>query len=380
MESFLHLPTIMVMHTGSTLIATLILGLMWFRRRDSLLLTMLLLASGLGCVSTFLQILRGWLPLGFASGFGLGLAALSLGLVWQAQAVFDGHRPNYFHASVGALLWWVLNLLPLVHESQIMRTVIIAAILGTYSMLSARQVWIGRIAEPLPTRGLATVLHSLRSLMWLSAAPLAVFVSPAYPAPNEFAGWFVLSSLVNTFLVVLTILSVLILAMERAERIHRLASELDPLTNLPNRRNFVTRAETMLRRSEPVALLLFDIDHFKAVNDNHGHAMGDEVLRRFSRVIEQKLEADWLFARIGGEEFACLMPCKTASDAAVVADLLRTETSAIRFPETSLRQVTVSIGVSEKSQTAVGLDQLLAMADAALYRAKSRWTQLRAFL
>ncbi|MFN3280031.1 MAG: GGDEF domain-containing protein, partial [Paracoccus hibiscisoli] len=152
---------------------------------------------------------------------------------------------------------------------------------------------------------------------------------------------------------------------------YRLASERDPLTNLANRRTFVTSACKMLQEQEGASLLLLDIDHFKVVNDTHGHAAGDQVLLAFSRTIEQRMPKGWLFARIGGEEFACLMPRMSAQKAVAVAENLRLAVADMLLPASSPLRVTVSIGVSEAKERGADLDELLATADAALYRAKA---------
>lgn len=372
MDIPLHQPTIMVVHICSTLISTVMLGVIWSRRRDSLLVSLLFMASAIGCLAAIVQVLRGAAPLWVTTGIGLGFAALSLGLFWQALVVFDRRSPNWFAAAAGALFWWLVNLLPVVHNSQVNRTAILAVIFATFCFLSAREIWRGRIEEPLPSRGMAAVLHGIRGLVWFSAAPFAILVEPPYSGDGRFASWFVASTLLNSMLVILMIVSVLILAMERAERGHRLASERDPLTNLANRRNFVARAEEALdRRGKAGTLLLLDIDHFKSVNDSYGHAVGDEVLRRFARALEARMQPDWLFARFGGEEFVCFLPGVTKARARAVADALRIAVALMDLPDLSGRAVTVSIGVAETDGTSVRLEPLIARADAALYRAKA---------
>jgi diguanylate cyclase (GGDEF)-like protein len=171
---------------------------------------------------------------------------------------------------------------------------------------------------------------------------------------------------------VLSLVALLMLAKERDELRYRLASERDPLTNLANRRTFVTQANQVLQQEEGGAsLLLLDIDHFKAVNDTYGHAAGDQVLLAFSRAIEQRMPKGWLFARIGGEEFGCLMPRMSAQKAVAVAENLRLAVADMIIAGPSALHVTVSIGVSEANARGMDLDTLLAGADAALYRAKA---------
>lgn len=370
MDIPLHQPTIMVVHICSTLLATIMLAVIWSRRRDSLLVSLLFMASALGCLAAIVQMLRGAAPLWVTTGIGLGFAALSLGLFWQALAVFDRRPPNWMAASAGAVVWWLVNLLPIVHDSQVNRTAILALIFAAYCFLSGREVLKARREEPLPSRSIAALLHGIRGVVWFSAAPFALLVEPPYSANGHFANWFVASTLVNSMLVILTIVSVLILAMERAERVHRLASERDPLTNLANRRSFVASAEQALHaRVGASTLLLLDIDHFKSINDSFGHAVGDDVLRHFSRAIEDRMQPGWLFARFGGEEFICLLPGVSKATGRAVAEALRIAVTGMNLPSLGGRQITVSIGVAEVDGIA-RLEPLIARADAALYRAK----------
>lgn len=308
-----------------------------------------------------------------SSGVALGAAALALGLFWQAIAVFDGKRPNYLSASAGTLIWFALYLTPVFHSSIMFRTAAIALIMGTYSVLGGREIWLGRRREPLPSRKLAAGVHCARGAVWYSVLAGSLLLEPAYKAPGEYADWFVLASLLQTLLVMLSIITLLILALERDERASRLVSERDPLTNLRNRRSFVEQAEALLKRETgSTALLLFDIDHFKQINDTHGHAGGDRVLREFSAMLEGRMQADWLLARIGGEEFACLIPNVGTARAADIAEAMRRAVERLHATvDGRFVPVAVSIGVAATDEVTPSLDPLLAAADVALYQAKA---------
>jgi diguanylate cyclase (GGDEF)-like protein len=146
----------------------------------------------------------------------------------------------------------------------------------------------------------------------------------------------------------------------------------DPLTGLVNRRGFdeaVEREHARHRRGGPaMSLLLVDIDHFKAVNDSWGHQAGDTVLRRLGSLLGGGFRAMDVVARIGGEEFAVLMPDCTRERAyrraAELCDTVRTETRAWEHP------ITVSVGVGTSAGPDTTSDVLFAAADAALYAAK----------
>ena len=164
-----------------------------------------------------------------------------------------------------------------------------------------------------------------------------------------------------------------ITARKRYEQeLHRL-SETDPLTGLRNRRGFFLDAEAMLDRAaaRPLSLLLMDVDRFKSINDSRGHGVGDLVLQMLAGRVRAALRAHDVLARIGGEEFAVLMPHTDLDDACVVAERIREAVGrhAMRIHGQRL-PVTLSIGVSLVGQGRMAIDNALSRADAAMYRAK----------
>lgn len=148
----------------------------------------------------------------------------------------------------------------------------------------------------------------------------------------------------------------------------------DELTGLPNRRTFMDTAANLFQSSENVSLLLLDIDHFKKVNDTYGHDAGDEVLRALADGGRTYSRANDVFARIGGEEFAVLLPETDLEQAYAIAEKLR-----MAFEQQDLRHFwltsdpipfTVSIGVATRVPGEVRVEEVFKRADQALYRAK----------
>ncbi|MEY5097428.1 MAG: hypothetical protein RJA36_147 [Pseudomonadota bacterium] len=155
------------------------------------------------------------------------------------------------------------------------------------------------------------------------------------------------------------------------------AARIDPLTGLFNRRAFTEAAEFEIRQAQrydqPLALIVIDLDHFKAINDNLGHATGDAVLQAFARLIAQGVREVDLTARLGGEEFVLLLPSTGAAAAAQVAQRLCEAVAASPLPVEGRRlSYTASFGVAELDARQPRLDVLLERADAALYLAKRR--------
>ncbi|HXW40510.1 MAG TPA: GGDEF domain-containing protein, partial [Xanthobacteraceae bacterium] len=143
------------------------------------------------------------------------------------------------------------------------------------------------------------------------------------------------------------------------------------------RRAFLDRAAALIRQQEtdqePLAVLLFDLDHFKQINDQLGHAVGDAVLQTFAGAATQTLGADVLFARIGGEEFASCLPVGDIDEAYAIADRVRRNfvAAAARFGSERLSP-SVSAGVTLGCNPRATVADLLSIVDRALYRAKER--------
>jgi diguanylate cyclase (GGDEF)-like protein len=165
-------------------------------------------------------------------------------------------------------------------------------------------------------------------------------------------------------------------ALENA-RLHGLVKQqsvTDELTELANRRSFRESLEAELLRSErfgtPLSLVLADLDDFKLVNDRFGHQVGDRVLQAFAGVLSNRIRSIDLAARLGGEEFAVLLPGTDAAGAGALAESLRDATADLAVPtESGDVRVTASFGVASIPQTHTS-DELLATADLALYDAK----------
>lgn len=164
-------------------------------------------------------------------------------------------------------------------------------------------------------------------------------------------------------------------ALEAANaRLEQLAT-IDSLTGVLNRRRFLELAAQEVNRSQrhcrALAVLLFDLDHFKAINDAHGHAAGDQALRETAAAAQSALRRTDVLARYGGEEFVVLLPETDLEGALVVADRLRENIAAafVSFDGVELN-VTTSVGVAQWRIDEPGVERALARADQALYAAK----------
>jgi len=166
---------------------------------------------------------------------------------------------------------------------------------------------------------------------------------------------------------------------DRLNLIERLSQQAyhDELTGLANRRFLSQQAHLELERAKryqyPITIFLLDIDHFKTVNDRYGHLAGDNVLKQLSQLMKETLREHDMIARIGGEEFAVLLPEADLAAAIVIADRLKETIAQFAFHALPAlnTDITVSIGIASTSDVAHDFDKLLHEADNRLYQAKA---------
>lgn len=152
-------------------------------------------------------------------------------------------------------------------------------------------------------------------------------------------------------------------------------ADMDPLTGVMNRSGFEQaygRMRAVLHdKKQPLSLFMMDLDHFKTINDTFGHAMGDKVLMHFARLLRSSLREEDVIGRIGGDEFAVLLPNLNKADAVKIAERIRKNVDASRLAEEGSQVgYTVSIGIAEDERSDSYLSDVLTQADSALYQAK----------
>jgi diguanylate cyclase (GGDEF)-like protein len=164
--------------------------------------------------------------------------------------------------------------------------------------------------------------------------------------------------------------------VRNAEQLERLAT-IDSMTGLYNRRHFLDQADAewsrFQRHQRPLSMLMIDIDHFKQVNDRYGHAVGDETLIAVAQACAGGKRQSDIVGRLGGEEFAILLPETELAQAAIVADRLRAAIAGQVVTAHKVQfKVTASIGIAAASVSMSGIDALMRAADQALYQAKAK--------
>ncbi len=161
---------------------------------------------------------------------------------------------------------------------------------------------------------------------------------------------------------------------EANKELERMATQ-DPLTGIHNHRAFRQRMDEAFQRAErskkELSVLFLDIDHFKSVNDTYGHGVGDAVLKKVARTIEGAVRKVDFAARYGGEEFVVIMEETPGTGALVMGERLRQAVSRLDIADIDSRTITVSIGIATYPVDSENAEELLQLADAALYRAKN---------
>ena len=309
----------------------------------------------------------------FGEMFSLAFIALSFvacGMVWNASRVFHGRKPNLPGLFLGAIAW-IAAAMTLAPEAAAMRLTISAGIVAVYAGLTAAELWSER-RRTMQARWPAIavpVAHGFALMLPILLGDLL------HANGGMFSGsiWVTMFSVELMLYAIGTVFVIFILVSERTVTVHKTAASMDPLTGMFNRRGFAEATSRVIEREakagRPVTVLIFDIDHFKSINDRFGHPAGDEILKLFATIVINSLRITDLSGRIGGEEFAALLTC-SLDEAVVVAERVREAfaNSGIAVEDGPV-DTTVSIGVAG-GPAGTEFEVLLAAADAALHQAK----------
>jgi len=190
-------------------------------------------------------------------------------------------------------------------------------------------------------------------------------------------GWLAIIAMESLLYAIAFAVIVVAMAKERMELKQKKSALSDPLTGIANRRAFfdeaVKRLDPETKDERPLAVILFDLDRFKKINDRFGHAVGDKVLRLFAEKATANVRPTDLVGRLGGEEFAVILSGVELSTAFMMAEQIRIAfAAASRLVEGHRVLATASAGISLLTASEADVDSLLARADQALYVAKAR--------
>ena len=295
---------------------------------------------------------------------------VACGMVWNASRVFHGRKPNLPGLVLGAVAW-IAVVMTLAPAASMMRMTIGAGIVAVYAALTATELWTERrraLQRRWPTM-MVPVMHGFVLMLPILLGNLL------HPHDVRFAGsiWVTGFSVELVLYAVGTVFVIFMMVSERAVIAHKNAASMDPLTGMFNRRGFSEISSRLIEREanagRPMTAMIFDIDHFKSINDRFGHPAGDEILKLFATVVVNTLRISDLSGRIGGEEFAALLPCPLEEGVLAAERVREAFANSGIVVEDGPVDTTVSIGVAG-GPAGTELEVLLAAADTALYQAK----------
>jgi diguanylate cyclase (GGDEF)-like protein len=307
------------------------------------------------------------------TGIANALLFIACGMMWNAARVFHG-RPVLASALIGGAATWLFACtFTDFAQWPAARIVLSSIIVASYTFATAAELWRER-RKTLRRRWPAIFVPMLHAAVFLFPIPLASLLPADRGTVTLTTGWVALFVLETMLYAVGTAFIVLVLATERTMRIHRDAAMTDELTGVLNRRGVLQAAQRLIaqqaQKGEAISALMFDLDHFKSINDKFGHSIGDQALQLFAATASISMRTSDIVGRLGGEEFVALLPGSLA-DAKVVAERVRSafQAAGVTVAGHGL-YATVSIGAAS-GQPGTDIVALLAAADAALYRAKA---------
>jgi diguanylate cyclase (GGDEF)-like protein len=371
----LHVPTLAMVAVFVTTILGVLLLLAWRREQNSNAL--LWWGSGYlaGATSFALLSARGVVPDVFSIEIANTAVLLGYGFMFAGTRAFNGRETPITALLVAPLIWLTAMRVPAVAADINLRIVVVTLCQFVLICMMVYEFWRDR-AEPLLSRW-PTIIVLLSQMVALSVRLPAVILTPLTATHDFFRSpTFAVMAFATVLYTITFAFLLLSMTKERGELRHKTAALVDPLTGLANRRAFLSNADEFMasggNRNEPLTVMLADLDRFKAVNDRFGHAIGDRVLQVFAETVTRSLRATDLSSRLGGEEFAFLLPASGIADATRLADRIRVQfAEAARTVAGETVGSTVSVGVATSCDPAMHISELMVAADRALYRAKA---------
>ena len=365
------LPTLLAITVFTSGVAGCLLLLSWLQHRTVFALALWGSAFIIAAIATTLIIARNTIPDFWSIVVGNAMLAGAYGIVWSGVRNFEGKRVSVVLALAGVVIWLSACSIGSIYALPVARATVMAAFAITYALLAVLELWRG------PGQEASRWPIMLLLLGHAAAIPVRIPLAGSTTDPHPFHVNLLTFALFEAVFVCICAAYLFGgLAKDRIAAGYQRASLIDPLTGVANRRGFLQAGERLMVRirfaRRPAALLLFDLDHFKSINDKFGHHIGDAVISAFCQLATSLLRPTDLFGRIGGEEFASLLPNIERQDALVLAERLRAAFEATHHTVAAHPfAATVSVGVAISDDAIFDLSALLTAADQALYRAKA---------
>lgn len=362
--------TLLFVNCATTALVGMQFIVTWRQMPGSTALGLWGVAHLIGSFGSILLALRNGIPDWISIGVGNVAMVTAYGMIWSGVRSFERRKPHVLPAILVSGIWGLLCLIPAFYGSITTRVAVASLVAGAYCSAGAWEFWRGR-AEPLASRRFATGLLGGYALCYFVRIPATILTPlPAGVSPLS-SRWVAVLCLAAMMFSIASAFTFIGLAKERAEREQRLAARTDPLTGIANRRAFVEAMQGAIATGGDATLLLFDLDHFKTVNDRFGHEVGDAVLVAFCAVAGSMISSSAVLGRLGGEEFACLLVGANPPAARRTAEEVRRTFGRISLPEIPELRLSVSVGIAQATP-GCDFELILRRADRALYMAKEQ--------
>lgn len=372
----LDIPTLFVVSTCVTALLGLFLLYLWIQDRSVRALGWWAAAYLIGGGAVALWIGGPALSAAWPEDVAPALLFICCGMIWSGARKFHSREVLPLAVFTGAFVWLLASYLPVLAAGHSTRVALSSVIIAAYAVLTAVELKRERRKADIARMG-SIVVPILHGAIFLSPILVMHFISDG--GADDGAGLskstFALFALLTLLYVVGTAFIVVIMAQEHVVLLHKTAAMTDPMTGLFNRRGYQDAAQRLIdiqaRKGEPVTVLMFDLDHFKSINDRFGHAVGDEALKVFARTAAGNMRAADILGRLGGEEFSAILP-GDVDMAFGVAERVRAafDIAGEEIANITMR-ATVSIGAAAAPAKYAHLEALIARADTALYKAKT---------
>ncbi len=367
---YLDTRTLVFMAAAICLPIAALLFLSWWQNRAERMLLWwsgAFLASGVGLG---LIVPRGHAPSFLSIDIANALMLVGVAMCWAGARAFSGRHTPVGALLLGASVWLISLHLPTVYENLAARVGIFAILYAGYTALASVEYWRGR-ADGLASRYMLAVSFAFLSVLYAGRLIISAVVPMQGPIEKAHPDlWMAIFFMTPIVVAVANSILVVAVTKERSEATQRHLAEIDPLTGLLNRGATLLRVAAGMSRG-PGAMLVFDLDRFKQINDRNGHPAGDRVLKEFATVAERFLREEDIFGRIGGEEFLAFLPYADRVRAMAAAERIRSAFAEARIELNGVTiPATVSIGIAIADGDTRDIDPLLIEADRALYAAK----------
>lgn len=377
MVSYLHIPTLAFSAVSVAFVTSGLLLLSWWQNRAAQCLLHWGFGNLIGAVGAMLLVQRGLIPDTVSIIVANALLILSYGMLWSGARLFEGKSSSVIHIGAGPLIWIGACAFSEFYTSLPARVIATNGLLLIYVFATINEFYRGGRGLRLKSR--------VPALIWLTlhAGFLALRFGLIVTPPNSDATglmanpWMSVIILEGMLHIVVTTFTMIALTKDGLEHEQRHAASTDALTGVVSRRSFFERGEAIFDEAganhDYAAIMAIDLDNFKSINDQWGHAAGDEVLQSFAVRAQRALGPNVLFARLGGEEFAVIVTGRDHASVYELAENLRRTIAEAQIRIAGREKISISISIGVAFAGAVSgyhLETLLRNADEALYCAK----------